>query len=290
MPGGGMPGGQPHLDWRTVAQKVTQANPGLPPNAIAAAVDRFMPLMSQQSLAEWRQVQEQLRYFSMNQKPQIIQMQEAGKDRRLEETEAGKDRRLDESEAGKDRRLQEKPLTATELKLREREKDLGGLITQIDTALKSIDESQHGGEPVTGVGGAISRAYEFAAGALGMTDSTKASDFQTQIRLIQSQLPRLLVGISKISAEERAHLDDVVRGLGRFTNAAQAKSALEYVKSVLQSKMGDGSQPQRGQPQRQQRGGGQQEQKVIRVKTPEEADKLKPGTPYQTPDGRDFIR
>jgi hypothetical protein len=56
MPPGGAQGQQgPALDWRQVFQKVQQANPGAPPNVLAAAVDRFLPLMNQQSQMEWKQ-------------------------------------------------------------------------------------------------------------------------------------------------------------------------------------------------------------------------------------------
>jgi len=59
---GGQPqvGGQPQqgqLDWRSIAQKVSQANPGAPPAVIAAAVTKFLPLMNQQAQMEWKQVQ-----------------------------------------------------------------------------------------------------------------------------------------------------------------------------------------------------------------------------------------
>lgn len=57
----GMPqqGGQ--LDWRSIVQKVSQSNPGAPPAVIAAAVDRFMPLMNQQSQAQWKELSLSLR-------------------------------------------------------------------------------------------------------------------------------------------------------------------------------------------------------------------------------------
>jgi hypothetical protein len=68
--GGGMqPQGQPQgqqqgpptLNWQMIMQKVQQANPGLPPNAMAAAIDRFMPLMSQQSQQQWREMSMMIR-------------------------------------------------------------------------------------------------------------------------------------------------------------------------------------------------------------------------------------
>jgi len=49
----GQPGSGP-LDWRTIAAHVAHANPGAPPAVIAAAVDRFTPLMNAQSLQDWR--------------------------------------------------------------------------------------------------------------------------------------------------------------------------------------------------------------------------------------------
>ena len=57
MPPGMPQGGQqpPQLNWQTIFQKVRQANPGATPQVLAAAVDRFMPLMNQQSQQQWEQ-------------------------------------------------------------------------------------------------------------------------------------------------------------------------------------------------------------------------------------------
>jgi hypothetical protein len=54
--GGGSPFGGGSFDWKAIAQKVVQANPGVPPAAIAKAVDRFIPLMNAESQQEWRQL------------------------------------------------------------------------------------------------------------------------------------------------------------------------------------------------------------------------------------------
>lgn len=53
----GAPQGQPGaLTWQSVVQSVVKANPGVKdPRVIAAAVDKFIPLMNSQSLADWRQ-------------------------------------------------------------------------------------------------------------------------------------------------------------------------------------------------------------------------------------------
>lgn len=52
----------PQLDWRQIIQKVQQANPGAPPQVIAGAVNKFVPLMNAASAQEWRMVSEQLRF------------------------------------------------------------------------------------------------------------------------------------------------------------------------------------------------------------------------------------
>lgn len=75
--GGGMPpqqpmGGQPQqgmgqgqLTWQSIVQQVVRANPGVKdPRVIAAAVDKFVPIMNSQSLMEWRQQQANLRGFN----------------------------------------------------------------------------------------------------------------------------------------------------------------------------------------------------------------------------------
>lgn len=67
MPGQpqGAPGAsQGQLTWQSVVQSVVKANPGVKdPRVIAAAVDKFIPLMNSQSLAQWRDVQGQIRGF-----------------------------------------------------------------------------------------------------------------------------------------------------------------------------------------------------------------------------------
>lgn len=62
-PGGGQPpqqppgqpqGGASQMNWQSIAQQVAKANPNANPEVIAAAVDKFLPLMNQQSQQEWK--------------------------------------------------------------------------------------------------------------------------------------------------------------------------------------------------------------------------------------------
>ena len=58
--GGQSPQGQ--LTWQTVVQKVVQSNPGVKdPRVIAAAVDKFLPLMNQQTQQQWKEMSLMLR-------------------------------------------------------------------------------------------------------------------------------------------------------------------------------------------------------------------------------------
>lgn len=97
MPSGGMPGGPPlgaqqqpggslhMLDWRTVIQSVVKANPGVKdPRVIAAAVDRFMPIMNSQSQQEWRAVSLQLREQSEQIARQRLEMQQSQGQQRID--------------------------------------------------------------------------------------------------------------------------------------------------------------------------------------------------------------
>jgi hypothetical protein len=74
MPPGG---GQPQLDWKTVVQSVVKSNPGIKdPRVIAAAVDRFLPIMNQQAQQQWRQIGLQLRAEQVGQGQQRLEQGE----------------------------------------------------------------------------------------------------------------------------------------------------------------------------------------------------------------------
>lgn len=62
---GGPPGGAPtqpsgSLNWQSIAQKVSAANPEAKPEWIASAVSKFLPLMTAQSQSDWKSIQQQL--------------------------------------------------------------------------------------------------------------------------------------------------------------------------------------------------------------------------------------
>jgi len=92
MPGGGQGGGQGGaLDWRQLVAAVKQANPNLPPDVIAEAVNQFLPMMSQQSKQEWQGISLQIREQALQQREQQFLIAEQGRNSRNEENVAGRE-------------------------------------------------------------------------------------------------------------------------------------------------------------------------------------------------------
>lgn len=73
----GAPQGQPGaITWQSVVQSVVKANPGVKdPRVIAAAVDKFLPLMNQQTQQQWKEMSLMLRQQQVNLGEQRLQQQ-----------------------------------------------------------------------------------------------------------------------------------------------------------------------------------------------------------------------
>lgn len=127
QPGGPpMGGGQPQsgpMTWQQLAGKVAEMNPGAPPDVIAAAVTKAMPLMQVDSQQQWRMIQAQLAQERVNQGQERITNQQSQFDTRQAgqaEGRAEKVREFDEREG----RLREsldfrKDTKARELEMKE---------------------------------------------------------------------------------------------------------------------------------------------------------------------------
>jgi len=83
---GPQPGGMPTLDWRVIIQSVARANPGAPPEVMAAAVDQLVPMMNMESRLQWQEMRNQLQLQMKQQQLenawQIALMRDRGADRR----------------------------------------------------------------------------------------------------------------------------------------------------------------------------------------------------------------
>lgn len=83
------------LDWRTVIQALQKANPGIKGQQLAAAVDQFIPLMTQQSAQDWKAMSLDLRQQSLdNQQTRANNTLEAA-NTRAQAAETGRQNRAD---------------------------------------------------------------------------------------------------------------------------------------------------------------------------------------------------
>lgn len=75
-------GGRPQgpLTWQTIGQAIAKANPGAPPQLIAKAIDRFAPMMTQESQMQWH-------VLKMQQDEKLLKLREGGKNERSERRE-----------------------------------------------------------------------------------------------------------------------------------------------------------------------------------------------------------
>lgn len=77
---GGTPNGP--LTWQAIGQAIARSNPGAPPQLIAKAIDRFAPMMTQESQLQWRMLK-----FQQDEK--LLGVKEEGKTNRQQTREQG---------------------------------------------------------------------------------------------------------------------------------------------------------------------------------------------------------
>lgn len=75
--GGQQPMGRAPMDWRQIVAAVQQANPNLPPDVLAEAVNQFLPMMNANSQQEWRMISLQLREQALQQREQQFELADA---------------------------------------------------------------------------------------------------------------------------------------------------------------------------------------------------------------------
>jgi hypothetical protein len=92
------------LTWQQIVQTVQRNNPGIKPEALGAAVDRYMPMMNQQSQMEWKQVMMQQRQQMETGRNDRFQQGEQDKSQRQAVTQGGQNQRQQVAEGGRDAR------------------------------------------------------------------------------------------------------------------------------------------------------------------------------------------
>jgi len=252
-------GRQGQLDWRAVIQKVQQANPQAPPQVLAAAVNRFLPLMNQQSQMEWKQIELQLR-------EQGLQNQQNLGQQRIEQGQE----RVDQGS----QRLQQ-----AQDKEAEREKEFSVRETRLETE-QQVKADQ-----------GYQRLQMQKDAIQNQINRTNANQYISQWRaIVDAQHKRALEiiqsnsGFSGLSPEDKKKLLD-------DENQKYEKEIADMRDRIGRTTpTGGGSpEPEKKTEQRAPESGAAPGSPV-KVQTPDEAAKLAPGTKYITPDGQTYTR
>jgi len=266
MPGGGMqrPGGQA-LDWRQLVQAVQQSNPNIKPDVMAEAVNQFLPMMNAQSQQEWRMVSLQLREQALQQREEQFRQAESGRNTRASESA---NTRRDVATIGAESRekVTEKRLDQQDKQFQQREARLQeSLKLREDTAYQRLEQQKQ----------AAQQRAEASNGRQGLAELRASIDAQD--RHVRTKIMAASANNIMKSEEKKKLLDQADK---------EYSDQMEILRNQFGAKKGGGTQ-QGGKPVSSS---GPSADAVTIVQTPEEAEKLTPGTRYKTPDGQEFTR
>ena len=237
--GGGMPGGMGGMPGGMDLQRAWQAISRQPGSALGKikAMDQLQQWMKPNERMQWEYMREMMREDARR---TLEGMKEQATREKTATTEAGKAQRLETTESGKDRRQREKEAaqaTRVAVKDQAKQQDAESFIHELDSAIDDVNKQVSGEGPhVVGVLGRATRGLEFVEGMFGGGGETPASTFQSKILALQERWPRLVTGVGRIAGDERRKLDDIIRGLGNWTNASQALNSLQEARKQLVDK------------------------------------------------------
>ena len=266
---GGMSGQGQQLDWRQLVQAVQQSNPNIKPDVLAEAVNQFLPMMTQQSQQEWRMVSLEIREQALQQREQQFMLAEAGRNQRADQAttsrenvaQIGADSR--ERVTGQRLEQQERQFQQREARLQE------SLKLREDSTWQRLEQQKQ----------AAQQRAEASQGRQGLAELRAAIDAQDK---------HVRTKIMAASANNTMKPDEKKRLLEQADK--EYNDQMEILRNQFGGKgggKGGGKTPASTKPQTSS---GPQPDAVVLVQTPEEAQKLAPGTHYKTPDGQEFTR
>lgn len=310
MPQGGpqLPGGRQALDWRQIVATIRQSNPNIPPAVMAEAVNQFLPMMTQQSQMEWRNVSLQLREQALQQREQQFMLAESGRNQRADQASADRqagiesrertaaagrvsretiakmtvDERREAHEAGliskeqmdeanreSRERLAGRRLDQQQQQFEERETRLGAALElRADTTYQRLEQQKQQ---------ALDRVRQ-AQGKQGLAEARALIDAQD--KHVRQRIQAYNQANTMKPSDRKAMLDQA--DMDYNEQIAQLKQAAQSGGGAAPTNASGGAAP----PTALQKDA----QGRVKVQTPEEADKLAPGTKYVTPDGQEFTR
>jgi hypothetical protein len=262
--GGQQPGGR-QLDWRQLVQAVQQSNPDIKPDVLAEAVNQFLPMMNAQSQQEWRMVSLQLREDALKQREQQFELAERG---RTDRAELGADSRKDVAEIGAGSRekvagqrmdQQQRQFDTREARLQE------SLKLREDATYQNLEMKKE----------AARQRAEASNGRQGLAELRAAIDEQD--KHVRTRIMAASANNTMKPEERKKLLEQADK---------EYSDQMELLRNQFGAKRGGGAQGA-GKPVSSS---GPSADAVTIVQTPEEAQKLTPGTRYKTPDGQEYTR
>jgi hypothetical protein len=265
-PGMQQPGGK-QLDWRQLVQAVQQANPDIKPDVLAEAVNQFLPMMNAQSQQEWRMVSLQIREQALQQREQQFMLAERGKTDRAElsadtrehvaETgAASREKVAGEKGDRQDRQFQQREARLQEsLKLRE------------DTTYQRLAQQKQAAE----------ERVKTSNGRQGLAELKAAIDAQD--KHVRTKIMAASANNTMKPEEKKKLLEQADK---------EYNDSMEIMRNQFGPKKGAAAQA--GGSTKPVTSSGPSADAVVIVQTPEEAEKLQPGTKYKTPDGQEYTR
>lgn len=299
-----MPGGRQPLDWRTLVQAVKQSNPDIKPEVLMEAVNQFLPMMTAQSQQEWRTLSMQMREQALQQREQQFMLAEQGRNSRASQSsddrrygvdtradtaaaaEGGREQRGDQradiaktTEAGRNQRFGDRQ-TQQQDQFEQREARLHeSLKLREDSTYQKLEQQKQSAQ----------QRVEASQGRQGLAEWRAAADAQYRYMRTKIQTESASTGLPKpeqkklLDEAELQYNEQIARLRERFgrstpTGGTTSDPSTSKVPDRV-APAGGGSPPATPAPGT-----------PIKVTSPEEAEKLAPGTKYVTPDGKEFTR
>jgi hypothetical protein len=280
--GGGMPGGAPQggpqqpggkqLDWRQLVQAVQQANPNIKPDVMAEAVNQFLPMMNAQSQQEWRMVSLQIREEALKQREQQFTLAESGRNQRAD---TAADTRRDVATINTESREK-----TTDKRLKQQDDQFQQREARLEQSLKLREDSTW------------ARLEQQKQAAIQRAQAAGGKQGLAEIRaIIDAQDKHVRTKIAAASANNTMKPDEKKKLLDQADK--EYNDQIEILRNQFGGKGGAAAAPAAGAPPSKPTPGpssAPNPDAVVIVQSPEEAEKLKPGTHYKTPDGKEFTR
>lgn len=227
-PGGGMPqppmgggmGGMPQFDLQTLVTRINSANPGLPPQALVAALTKAAPLLNLQGKQELAALRQQMQQQTLDLRRDALDLRANQGDRRLDQGDRGLDIRENLGDRREDR-------GDRSLDLRERQGDRG-----LDIRERNLGRLEKKDEAKKDEGTGLSpEALDMAAERYNKTGSLPSLGWGSQARAAKAAI----LNSAATKAQERGQsTDQIIKqqqklkaeqlAIGRFMSGPQANT------------------------------------------------------------------